>query len=227
MSFYKETVGYIIHQRNFKDTSLIIEFFSQEQGMIHLIAKGVKKNKKLKSQIQPFCLLKVQYFGRSQLKTISQINILKNHQQNGLIEKTAGQYLNELIHYSLTENDNAEPLFACYENILTKLGQYKLTPLLRLFEKELLKYSGFELNVDAFTEPDNWLTIDEQLGLIETNIDSQKICKVSDLKLFLDGDTLDFVSQKRLNKIMLRTIDMSLSYRRVYARELLRSIMTK
>ena len=227
MSFYKETVGYIIHQRNFKDTSLIIEFFSQDQGMIHLIAKGIKKNKKLKSQIQSFCLLKIQYFGRSQLKTISQINILENFLQNGLIEITAGQYLNELIHYSLTENDNAESLFACYKNVLSKLGQCKLTPLLRLFEKELLKYNGFELNVDTFTEQDNWLTIDEQLGLIETNVDSQKICKVSDLKIFLNGGTLDFRSQKRLNKFMLRTIDMSLSYRKIYSRELLRSIMAK
>ena len=67
MSFYTETSGYVIHQRSYKDSSLIIEFFSQDFGKIQLIAKGIKKNKHLKSQLQYFNLVKIQFYGKSQL----------------------------------------------------------------------------------------------------------------------------------------------------------------
>ena len=45
MARYTETIGFIIHQRNYQDSSLILEVFSQENGLINILAKGIKKNK--------------------------------------------------------------------------------------------------------------------------------------------------------------------------------------
>jgi DNA repair protein RecO (recombination protein O) len=227
MSLYKETTGYIIHQRSFKDSSLILEFYSQDDGLLHLLAKGIKTNKKLNIHLQYFSLLKVQYFGKSQLKTISQINVIENRQLDGLIEKTAGLYLNEIIRYSVLENQGSLALFNCYRDVIQRLGTQKLAPLLRGFEKELLKYNGFELSVDSFTNTEAWLTVDENLGLQLTNKKAEKLCQVGDLKRFLSGQKLVGLAQKRLNKLMLKMMDMSLSYRKIYSREMLKSITSK
>lgn len=227
MSFYKETIGFIIHQRDFSDTSMILEFFSKDDGMIHILAKGIKKNKKLRAQIQNFSLLKIHYFGKSQLKKLSQINILQNFYPQDLINKTVGLYLNELLHYSLAEGDKAEVLFDCYMNTLKNLGKGKITPLLRHFEYVLLKHNGFELNVDEMKDEEAWLTFDEQKGLTTTQNDSQKLCLVMDVKLFLNHQILTKQSQKRLNKLMICMVNMSLSNRPIYARDMLKSLLSK
>ncbi len=227
MSFYKETIGFIIHQRQFSDTSMILEFFSQDEGMIHILAKGIKKNKRLKSHIQNFCLLKVHYYGRAQLKKLSQVNVLKNFYPQDLINKTVGLYLNELLHYSLVENDKAEALFDCYMDALKNLGQRKITPMLRYFEYILLKHNGFELNVDEMENEEAWLTFDEHKGLTITQDESKKLCLVLDVKLFLNQQALTIQSQKRLNKLMISMVNMSLSYRPVYARDMLKNLLSK
>ncbi len=219
MSKYTETTGYVIHQRNYQDSSLLIEFFSRDFGKVQLIAKGIKKNKRLKPQLQYFNLLKVQYFGKSQLKTLSSINILNQNSSKGILEKTAGLYLNELIHYSLAENSDS--LFDCYQSVLSRLGKEKLTILLRTFEKELLKYCGFEMSVSSFNNGSTWLCVDELKGLVETNINSQKVCTVEDLSFFLENKELNNVSQRRINQLMKKMIDLSMNFRRIHSRELL------
>lgn len=227
MSRYKETTGYLVHQRNFLDSSLIVEFFSQDFGMMHIIAKGIKKNKNLKPQLQPFSLLKLQYFGKAQLKTMSACNIITSLQLDELILKTAGLYLNELLRYSLIENEPAVELFSCYEQTMAKLGKQRLTPLLRNFEKQILKHNGFELNVSGFEDEKEWLTINETKGLTLAKNKAQMLCQVKDLQSFINLEILDIITQRRINKFMLCAIDMNFSFRKIYSRDLLKEIFKK
>lgn len=224
MSFYQETIGFLIHQRNYRNSSMIIEFFSQDQGMLHIVAKGIKNNKQLKSQIQYFSPLKIQYYGKSNLKTLSSINILKLKNFDNIINKTAGLYLNELLHYSLVEFEKVEALFSCYQDSLSQLGMGKLTPILRNFEKELLKHNGFELSVNPLIQDDCWIGIDEQMGLSKAYKESDKLCINLDLKQFLSSQIVDNKAQKRINKFMMQAIDLSLNNRRLYSRELLMTL---
>jgi DNA repair protein RecO (recombination protein O) len=227
MSFYKEATGYLIHQRKFKNSSLIIEFFSKEFGMIHLIAKGIKNNKILNSQLQFFHLLKIQFYGKSHLKTVVSINSISPLDFNGLLEKTAGFYLNELIHYSLLENEPANLLFVGYSKAIHQLGLIKLTPILRGFEKLILKHNGFELNIDSYEELDEWLCVDENFGLIKSENNQQKICTVGDLQKFLNAAMLNNEEQKRVNKVMMHLINLSVSHKRLFSRELLIDLTKK
>jgi len=224
MSRYKQTTGYIIHIRDFSNTSLIIEFYSKDYGLIHIIAKGIKKNKKLKPQIQLFCLIKLQFFGTSSLKTLSQLDQLNAFQFDQLITKTAGFYLNELLRYSLSENHRDDELFQGYQSALNQLGEGKLSTILRGFEKCILKYNGHELNVGGFKNQADWLTINDTSGIYCTTRSAEKLCTVEDLSKFIKGDRLEKSSQKRINQFMQQAINSSLSYRKIYSRDLLKSI---
>ena len=227
MSLYKETTGYLIHQRNYKNSSLILEIFSCDFGMIHLIAKGIKNNKRLKSQLQYFSHLKIQFYGKSNLKTLVSIDVLNFNSYENIIDKTAGLYINELLHYSLIEYEKVDTLYHCYQQCLLNIGKNKITPILRYFEKELLKHNGFELSVNPNLQDDCWIGINENQGIIEAQKSSDKLCLNSDLKLIVTKIKPNHQAQKRINKFMRHAIDLSLNYKRLYSRELLISMTSK
>ena len=220
MSKYKETSGYIIHSRDFKNSSLILEFFSQEHGIFHLIAKGAKKNKRLKSQLQYFCLLKIQYFGKSSLKTLTTANIIHNQELNSLKSKTSGLYLNELLHLSLNENEVAKQLFTSYENSLKQLNNSNITKIFRNFECLILQQCGFELDVSNFNHND-WLCVDENYGLCLAKTNANKVIQTHEVEKFLAGQPLDRTSQKKLNRLMYQLINLCVAHREIHCRKML------
>ncbi|MFK8011026.1 MAG: DNA repair protein RecO [Marinicellaceae bacterium] len=221
---YHETVGYIIHQRDFRNSSIIIEFFSQDFGLLHILAKGIKKNKQLKTQLHYFSLLKIQFFGKSNLKTLTSINLLKQTNYKNIIHKTAGLYFNELLHFSLLEQDKAESLFLNYQKNLLNIGHDKLSPVLRSFEKEILKYNGFELSHDSSIEDDCWLGFDQHMTLSKVNIQSKRLCMNSDLKQFLMGKINNIDTHKRINNLMQHAINLSINHKRLVSREMLKAL---
>lgn len=224
MARYTEITGYIIHQRNYQDSSVILEVFSHKYGLINILAKGIKKNKKLKHQLNYFSLLKIQYFGQSQLKTLSNIEQLEQILYSELLHQTSALYLNELLRYSLIENEPASALFMCYQITLKKISQFRLTTVLRNFEKNILKHNGFELDVSSFTKDSDWLNLSETHGLHIINNEKHALCQVEDLKRFLKEETLDRSCEKRINNLMHKAIDLCFSYKKIYSRELLKSI---
>ena len=227
MGKYKEATGYIIHTRNFSDSSLILEFFSQEQGLIHLLAKGIKKNKRLKTQVHFFSLSHIQYFGKSQLKTLTSVNVIEFVDFPNIIHKTSALYLNELLHYSLNESVKESNLFYQYVCAIKGLGIKKLSLLLRQFEIEILKSNGFELSVDGMKDVNTWLTIDENDGLKIAVHDKHKMCLVSDLDKILTNQRIERRVMLRLNKLFHAAINLCFSNRQIYARELLKSLTLK
>ena len=66
---------FLLHQRAYGETSLIVEVFSKSNGKMSLMARGAKKPKsKFFGYLAPFCKLKVTYSGRSELKTLTNID---------------------------------------------------------------------------------------------------------------------------------------------------------
>ena len=66
---------FLLHQRSYGETSLIIDVFTKKDGKIALIAKGAKKPKsKFFGYLVPFHKLTINYSGRSELKTLTNID---------------------------------------------------------------------------------------------------------------------------------------------------------
>jgi DNA repair protein RecO (recombination protein O) len=225
MSFYKQATGYIIHQRKFKNTSQIIEFFSQEFGKFQLVAKGINKNKNLLSQLQPFSLAKIQFYGSSDLKNLVSLNLLENIIFDDLLLNTSALYLNELIHLSVLEHESPNQLFQFYQQALVSLGKLKLSQVLRQFEWQLLKHNGFEIAVEAELDQDNWVSINENHGMVIHPTKQSGLCKISDLRMFVENKLTDRKSQKRFNKFMGQAISICVSHRKIFSKELIKSII--
>jgi DNA repair protein RecO (recombination protein O) len=137
--------AYILHRRHYRETSVLLEVWSKQQGRLTVIAKGVRQAKSpLSGLAQPFIPLLVTCAGRGELLALSQLEI------NGMARILqgdylfAGLYLNELLTCLLQKWDPHPQLFDSYEIALQGLElQRDLEPVLRSFEKSLLTELGY------------------------------------------------------------------------------------
>lgn len=141
--------AFILHRRNYRDTSLILELFTLESGRISVIAKGAKRNKSpLRNSLQMFQPILVAYCGKNDLQTLTQIEL-----QTPLINIKGKYlawafYLNELLFRLLQKHDPYPNLFHRYQQVLEAFTNNMANEQhLRIFEYDLLNELGYGLQL--------------------------------------------------------------------------------
>ena len=137
------TSAFLIHRRAFKDSSLLLDFFTLEHGRIRLVGQGLRKSK---TPIQAFQHLKISYSGKGDLKSLRswEVDDTPRHLKGDNL--ILGVYVNELISRLLHEQDAHYELFDIYKNFITRLNTIEASYshwLLRLFENSLLQELGY------------------------------------------------------------------------------------
>ncbi|MGD8569533.1 MAG: DNA repair protein RecO [Gammaproteobacteria bacterium] len=149
--------AYVIHQRPYRDTSALVEVFSENHGRCTLVAKGVKRPKsKIRGLLQPFQPLLLSWVSRSELGTLTDAELFARPVMLKSRYLASAFYLNELIHYFLHRNDPHDELFNRYHTTLGQLHRLTGTReddlmwqvILRRFELELLQSIGYGLVLD-------------------------------------------------------------------------------
>jgi DNA repair protein RecO (recombination protein O) len=145
--------AYVLHSREYRDTSRILDVFSANHGRLTLFARGARGPKsRLASLLMPFRPLLVSWSGRGEA---AQLTGAEPH--GGLAplpsrQVLSGFYLNELIIALTTRHDPQTQLFEDYAEALRRLAAGAAPePTLRVFEKRLLASlgDGLEFSVDA------------------------------------------------------------------------------
>ncbi|GAA0855589.1 DNA repair protein RecO [Aliiglaciecola litoralis] len=128
---------------------MIVDFFTRDNGRLSAVCRGVRggksaKSNERKSAIQPFQTLKLSFSGRSELKTLTQIETLgRGYNLHGTVLFCA-LYINELIN-RVVPNEVAYPeIFDLYLASLLRLSeQDNVEIVLREFEITLLQLLGY------------------------------------------------------------------------------------
>ena len=141
--------AYLLHQRPWRESSLIVDFFASEHGRLALIAKGARRPKSpLRGVLQPFCLLSISFSQRSELGTLT---AAETDQRPAIAQGDSvlsAYYLNELILRLLERNDPHRDLFVHYSETIGQLSAGdNPAPILRIFEKRLLQALGYGLEL--------------------------------------------------------------------------------
>ena len=149
------TPAYLIHRRAFKDTSLLLDFFTFQHGKIRLVGRGLRKSK---TNIQMFQRLNISFVGKGDLKTLSDWEV--DDQPRNLSGEVLilGMYVNELIDRLLHERDPHFELFGVYERFVNQISTLETNAqhwLLRLFENNLLSELGYEVDLLVDVEGKN------------------------------------------------------------------------
>lgn len=141
--------AFVLHSRSFKESSLILELFTLEHGRCSVLARGVRGSKKnaKRAILQPFQLLSISWVGRSDLKTMKQVEA----QGQGFaligIPSLSGLYMNELMLKLLIQWDPHPDIFEVYRKSLQRLYE-KDNPsvVLREFELQLIDELGYGID---------------------------------------------------------------------------------
>jgi len=140
--------AYLLHRRDWQNTSLILDLLTSDFGRVSVLAKG-GKNSRSKAFYQPFTCLSVSWTGRHELKTLVGIDGVSlpvaENQYLPLL------YVNELISVFLPAHEANSELFQLYSLLLQSIDQKESD--LREFEKELMNILGYlpDTRVEAKT----------------------------------------------------------------------------
>ena len=151
--------GYVLHTYAYRETSLILQVWTEKHGRLGLVAKGARRPKSAQRVVLvPFQPLSLDWFGRGELRT------LKTAEPTVPATPLAGQallsafYLNELLLKLTTRDDPHEGLFAAYDGAITALRalsremkpgeRLSPEPVLRRFELSLLQELGYAVQLD-------------------------------------------------------------------------------
>ncbi len=172
MSRFEGQPVYVLHARPYRESSLLLDVFSRDQGRCSILAKGVRGPKSMaKSLLQPFIPL---YMACS---TKTDLWLLNSVEPRGSAAFLKGRflwcalYMNELCVRLLPRWDPHSLLFDHYEQAIVALaGSESEEKILRLFEKTLLKTLGYalplthELESGAAVRADAHYHFDPSLG---------------------------------------------------------------
>ena len=141
----QEQPAFLLHQRPFRDTSLLLDVFSRDHGKLALVARGARAQKsRLKPLLRPFLPLQLSWLLRSDLGTLTGAELDGQPQSLSGDALMSGYYLNELLLHLLHRHDPHPEVFAAYAQTISRLaGSDDPAPALRVFEIELLKLLGY------------------------------------------------------------------------------------
>lgn len=159
--------AYVLHARPYRETSLLIDLFTLEHGLVSVVARGARKpGSRLRALLQPFQSLQVAWQGRSELKNLRSAEATETScmlQGRALL---CGLYLNELLQRLLRPHDPHPRLFVYFRYALNELKlSQDIEGALRTFERQLLEQLGFALNAGAL-QPERRYVWSEERGLV-------------------------------------------------------------
>lgn len=142
--------GFVLHGYPWRETSLVVEFFSRDFGRVALVARGARRpTSHFRGLLSPFNPLAVGWSGRNDIKTLVRAEWLGGMQPLRGDALLAAFYANELLVRLLARLDPHERLFGSYMELLQALshdGRHHAA--LRAFELDLLHDIGYAVPLD-------------------------------------------------------------------------------
>ncbi|BBL76047.1 DNA repair protein RecO [Methylomagnum ishizawai] len=141
----------ILRRRDYCETSLLLDIFSEPQGRLNLLAKGAKRGRTPGAAfLQCFAPLRLSWTGRGELPVLTAAEPCGEAFALRGTALYCGFYLNELLSYLLPPLDPYPEVFRLYLDTLGRLAQAddSAEPALRGFEVGLLEHLGYGLCLD-------------------------------------------------------------------------------
>jgi DNA repair protein RecO (recombination protein O) len=226
--------AYLLHQRDWRDSSRIVELFSRDHGRVTLFAKGVRRaGSGWPAVLLPFVPLLVSWSGSGDGGTLTAAELAGRPVPVAPACLMSAFYLNELVLKLLAREDPHPDVHEAYALALAALSEPATEHrALRLFEKRLLEATGVGLDYGHLVgsgsrlEPDTYYHVDPARGVtgIARGADDPRACRGADL-LSLGGEELSSASSLAVARRVLRgAIDTALDGRELASRRVARAV---
>lgn len=221
--------AYVLHSRPYRDTSLIVDFFTLEHGKVSAVVQGARRpGSKFRASVQPFVPIQLAWRGRHDLKTIIQaepVAAMLFLQGDALL---CGLYVNELVQRLLQPFAAHPQLYVYYQYVLNELleGQ-DIEGALRTFEHRLLVELGVMPDL-AHKIPSHIYVYEPQQGFIAQSVVTEKQKKYcflgSQLSAIANDDYSELSVKNAAKRLMRILIDHALEGKPLRSRELFKKM---
>jgi DNA repair protein RecO (recombination protein O) len=142
--------AFILHNRAYRNTSLLVDALTRDHGRIGLVARGVRSsNAARRARLQAFRELRLSYTGVGELKNLGEVEEIAPAPSLRGEALACGYYVNELLLRLTLKDDPLEGLFDAYRRALEGLTDgADIETTLRLFELRLLQCLGYGLALE-------------------------------------------------------------------------------
>ncbi len=225
------TPVYVLHRRAYRNTSLLIDFFSQQHGRVSVVARSARGPKsRYRGALQPFTPMLASWSGQGELKTLNLLEVEGSAYWLRGKSLLCGLYLNELLLRLLHRQDPYPHVYHIYQMTLSAL--YKAQAIehaLRIFEKNLLHELGYGLSLHC--EAQSGMAINEQayyyyhpeIGFLRSSDGAEEahLFQGKSLLAFHQDQLRDEQSLKDAKRLMRLALSSHLGHKPVASRELL------
>ena len=209
----------VLRQIKYSETSLILKIYTEKEGLLSFIAKGVrgKKGKLRSAQFQALNLIDLSYreARKSQLRQINDLKVIEPFTDLPFnpIKRTIAMFMAELIQNAIKEQEPNAKLFDFLYNSIhwIDLSKESYSHFHLLFMMKFTKYLGFYPMPDGYKEARYF---DLQQGVFSRGEPIHSY--------FIDSEQLS--AWKQLINVKLETIN-SLLFSNSLKRKLLQTMM--
>ena len=202
---------YVLHTYPFKETSLVVELFSQQFGRVAAVAKGARRpHSAMRGLLQSFQMLSGAWSGKNELKTLHSLDWSAGLTLLHGEALMCGFYMNELLLRLLPREDAHESLFAYYASALhTLTSEADLATALRRFELKLLQELGYAVPLlqdenDVPIKSDKTYRYEAEYGACDLNATKNGVQLSGKTMLDMARDDYADVSTQSQSKQLMR-----------------------
>src|SRR5262245_996871 len=225
--------AFVLHHREYRDTSRILDVFSARHGRLTLFARGARGPKsRLASMLMPFRPLLVSWTGRGDAAQLTAAELQGESPPIPSRQVMSAFYLNELIINLTTRHDPQPQLFDDYAAALSQLrksgspgSDAAPEPVLRVFEKRLLSVLGYGLEFPV--EAGMYYRFRVGEGLCEVREDAPGAYSGRCLLALQDENLADVESLDVARRVLRQALDHCLEGRELRTRTVARSMMRR
>lgn len=219
----QQSFAYVLNQRPFRDSSVLLDLFTEDFGRICCVARPAKKRGKiLKGSLEQFRYLKLQWIGKGDVQTLTEADERGRHSIPAS-EMMLGLYLNELILLFTQSHNQQKELFSAYKYTLHKLADPLINRhILMRFEIYLLAVLGFSLDKENIATDMRYIFSEENgLMLGRNKPNAHEIYITGDLLLAIQDIQNMQESHWKMLRVFLDKVFSRLAPRTINTRKLL------
>ena len=143
----------VLHVRPYRETSSLIDLFTEDQGRLRLLAKGVRRSKQSQAELLPFTRIRYAVGGRGELRLLTRYEAISGWSRLEGDALYCGFYVAELLIRLLPLEDAHPGLYGDTLSVLQRLAHGARPDFsLRCFERGLLEELGYGLNLHEDVE---------------------------------------------------------------------------
>jgi DNA repair protein RecO (recombination protein O) len=137
--------AYVLHTRDYRDTSLLVDLLTLDFGIVRVVARGVRgKRSHRRALLQILQPLLVTLIGKGELKNLSQFEASASGFALVGDRLFSAMYINELLCRLLQAHEPQPQIYRLYQSALLSLMRHiTIEGILRRFEFHLLMELGY------------------------------------------------------------------------------------